>query len=351
MALVAHRSSSPSSRSAPSASRLLSWYARARRDLPWRAKPGEAAAPYHVWLSEIMLQQTVAATVKPYYAKFLASFPRIEDLAAAGVEEVCALWAGLGYYARARNLHKCAQAVAALGGFPADVAGLRALPGIGPYTARAVAAIAFNAPVLPVDGNVERVTARVFGIEAPLPRAKALLATTAERLMDDPAARAAPGDFAQALFDLGATICTPKSPDCRVCPWADACAARARGIAAELPRRAPKPPKPHRTGEVYALIDQQGEALLERNPPRGLLGGMLVLPSQPPVARAAWRPAGRVSHVFTHFTLELAVLVARCRHLPNQGERAPAATAPVPSVMRKALDAALGALKVQSHDD
>ena len=298
-----------------------------------------------------MLQQTVAATVKPYYAKFLASFPRVQDLAAASVEEVCALWAGLGYYARARNLHKCAQAVTALGGFPADVAGLQALPGIGPYTARVVAAIAFQLPVLPVDGNVERVSARVFGIEDPLPRAKPLLATTAGRLMDDPAARAQPGDFAQALFDLGATICTPKSPACQACPWAEGCVARARGLAAELPRRAPKPPKPHRTGEVYALIDRQGEVLLERNPPRGLLGGMLVLPGAPPGPPARWRLAGRVSHVFTHFTLDLAVLVARCRHLPNSHERAPAKTAPVPSVMRKALDAALSALEAGGNDD
>jgi A/G-specific adenine glycosylase len=298
-----------------------------------------------------MLQQTVAATVKPYYAKFLATYPRVEDLAAASVEDVCALWAGLGYYARARNLHKCAQAVATKGGFPQTVEGLLELPGIGPYTARAIAAIAYNAPVLPVDGNVERVTARVFGIEAPLPKAKPLLSVTAERLMTDKAARAAPGDFAQSLFDLGATICTPKSPNCAACPWAASCVAKAKGIAAELPRRAPKTAKPHRTGQAYALIDTRGEVLLDRNPPRGLLGGMLVLPASPPTTRATWHHAGQVSHVFTHFTLDLAVYVAHTKNLPNFGERAPAQSAPVPSLMRKALDAALTTLKSLKNDD
>jgi A/G-specific adenine glycosylase len=296
------------------------------------------ADPYHVWLSEIMLQQTVVATVTPYYAKFLAAYPTVESLSAAPVESVLGMWAGLGYYARARNLHACARAVAALGAFPRDIAGLRALPGIGAYTANAVGAIAFGLPVLPVDGNIERVAARMFAISTPLPAGKKEVAAAAEVFMDDKAARAAPGDFAQALFDLGATICTPQNPDCGRCPWARHCAARAQGIAASLPVRAPKPARPHRTGTAYVLLDAAGDVLLLRRPPRGLLGGMLVLPEEPPRA-ARWREAGEVRHVFTHFSLTLSVYAARCASLPAGSLCAPAAAAPLPSVMRKALDA------------
>ena len=288
-----------------------------------------------------MLQQTVVATVIPYYAKFLAAYPTVEQLGAAPLDEVLGMWAGLGYYARARNLHACAQAVAAQGGFPRTVEGLRALPGIGPYTANAVGAIAFRAPVLPVDGNIERVAARVFSIEAPLPGAKPAIAAAAVRLMDDDAARA-PGDFAQALFDLGATICTPRSPACGICPWLGHCAAQDQKIAAELPRRAKKPAKPRRTGIAYVLLDDADEVFLVRRPPRGLLGGMLALPEAPPVA-AQWRDAGAIEHVFTHFALTLSVRVAR-EKLPAAALRAPAATAPLPSVMRKALDAGRRAL-------
>lgn len=286
-----------------------------------------------------MLQQTVVATVIPYYAKFLSAYPAVADLAAASVEEVCGHWAGLGYYARARNLHKCAQAVAEMGDFPRSIDGLRELPGIGPYTANAVGAIAFNHPVLPVDGNIERVAARIFAITAPLPAGKVEIAAAAQAFIADKAAQAAPGDFAQALFDLGATICTPKSPNCPACPWKAHCQAHAQGMAASLPARAPKAARPHRTGTVYVLMDADKNVLLIRRPPRGLLGGMLALPETPPVA-AKWRAAGSIEHVFTHFTLTLNVHVTQRKTLPAGVLSAPAATAPLPSVMRKALDAA-----------
>ena len=290
-----------------------------------------------------MLQQTVVATVIPYYRKFLAAYPTISALAAAPLDDVLGLWAGLGYYARARNLHAGARAVAARGGFPADLAGLRALPGVGVYTAAAVGAIAFNLPALPVDGNIERVATRIFAVTAPLPAARPVIAKAAARLLDDPAARAAPGDFAQALFDLGATICTPRAPACGICPWRGACAAQAQGIAAALPARAAKAERPRRDGVAYVLLDARRDVLLIRRPPRGLLGGMLALPEAPPAA-AGWRDAGSIRHVFTHFALTLAVQAARLPDLPRDALRAPAATAPLPSVMRKALDAGLRAL-------
>ena len=285
-----------------------------------------------------MLQQTVVATVIPYYAKFLAAYPAIENLAAASVEDVCGHWAGLGYYARARNLHRCAQAVAVLGAFPRTIEGLQDLPGIGPYTANAVGAIAFGLPVLPVDGNIERVAARVFAIATPLPGGKAEIAAAAQGFMRDRAAQAAPGDFAQALFDLGATICTPKSPDCGACPWTPHCRAHEAGIAATLPVRGKKAERPHRTGMAYVLLDAAENVFLIRRPPRGLLGGMLALPDTPPVA-AAWKDAGSIDHVFTHFTLTLSVMVARRKNLPAGALCAPAENAALPSVMRKALDA------------
>lgn len=297
-----------------------------------------------------MLQQTVVATVIPYYAKFLAAYPQVEALAAASVEEVCGHWAGLGYYARARNLHKCAQAVAALGGFPRNLEGLRALPGIGPYTANAIGAIAFLLPVLPVDGNIERVAARIFALTTPLPTGKAEIAAAAQVFMQDKATQAAPGDFAQALFDLGATICTPKSPNCPACPWRDHCRAYAQGIAAALPARAKKPERPHRTGTVYVLMDDDQKVFLIRRPPRGLLGGMLALPGAPPVP-ARWREAGSIEHVFTHFSLTLSVMVARTKNLPEGALCAPAATAALPSVMRKALDAARLVLNHNANDE
>ena len=297
-----------------------------------------------------MLQQTVVATVRPYYDKFLVVYPRVEDLAAASVEEVCGHWAGLGYYARARNLHKCAQGVAALGGFPRSIEGLRSLPGIGPYTANAVGAIAFGLPVLPVDGNVERVASRIFAIATPLPGGKPEIVAAAQAFIADKAAQAAPGDFAQALFDLGATICTPKSPDCPRCPWRAHCRAHERGIAASLPARAKKPERPRRTGTAYVLLDADNNVLLLRRPPTGLLGGMLALPESPPV-KAAWRDAGAVEHVFTHFTLTLSVQAVRRARLPQGALFAPAVTAQLPSVMRKALDAGCRALNLVGNDE
>ncbi len=289
-----------------------------------------------------MLQQTQVATVIPYYRKFLAAYPTIFDLAEAPVEAVLGLWAGLGYYARGRNLHACARGVAERGAFPRTEAGLRALPGIGRYTAAAIGAIAFGLPLLPVDGNVERVTARLFAIESPLPAARPGIAAAAQALLADTAARQAPGDFAQALFDLGATICLPRRPACAICPWKDYCRARALGVADRLPARAGKPVRPAREGDVYALLDQSGQVFLVRRPSKGLLGGMPVLPETPPVA-ATWRPAGRIRHAFTHFSLTLNVHAARSAALP-EGLHLPAATAQLPSVMRKALDAALAAL-------
>ncbi|MDR3521468.1 MAG: A/G-specific adenine glycosylase [Acidocella sp.] len=290
-----------------------------------------------------MLQQTVVATVIPYYAKFLEAYPGIENLAAAPLDEVLGLWAGLGYYARARNLHGCAQQVAAAGGFPQSIEGLRALPGIGPYTANAIGAIAFNLPVLPVDGNIERIAARIFGVSAAIPAAKPEIARIALRLMQHKAAIAAPGDFAQALFDLGATICTPRSPACVECPWQSACQAHALGIAATLPVRTKKTQRPHRTGVAYVLLDKSGNILLIRRPPSGLLGGMLALPDVPPV-KAKWRDVGEIQHVFTHFSLTMQVKVAVVAKLPPGALAAPAKTAPLPSVMRKALDAGLNSI-------
>lgn len=334
---------------------LLAWYDRHRRDLPWRARPGGEADPYRVWLSEIMLQQTTVAAVAPYYERFLARFPDVTALAAAPEEAVMQAWAGLGYYARARNLHACARTVAGQGGFPRDVEGLRALPGIGPYTAAAVAAIAFGVAVVPVDGNVERVAARLFAIAAPLPGAKPLIAAAAARLGADEAARARPSDFAQALFDLGATVCTPAAPACGVCPFVAGCAGRRQGIAAELPRKAAKAARPLRHGAHFWLTDGR-HVLLRRRPPRGLLGGMSELPGTPLRAErwsvaealahapmpAAWRAVGEVRHGFTHFELHLAVFSARVERIEAEGFLHPVdalAAAALPSVMRKCVAA------------
>ena len=316
--------------------------------------PGEAADPYRVWLSEIMLQQTTVAAVGPYFERFLTRFPTVQALAAAGEEEVMAAWAGLGYYARARNLHACARAVAAQGGvFPATLDGLRALPGIGPYTANAVAAIAFGVPVVPVDGNVERVAARLFAIDAPLPGGKPALAQAAAGLNASRVARARASDFAQALFDLGATICT-RRPACGLCPWHKDCRARALGIAETLPRRAAKAARPLRHGAHFWLTDRHGQVLLRRRPPKGLLGGMTELPGSEwratpgPATEAqrhapmpaAWRPAGQVRHVFTHFELHLDVYAARVPAIRADGFLRPADgldDEALPSLMRKCV--------------
>jgi A/G-specific adenine glycosylase len=303
---------------------LLLWYDRNRRHLPWRTAPGQTADPYHVWLSEIMLQQTTVVTVGPYFKRFLARWPSIADLAAAPLDEVLIEWAGLGYYARARNLHKCAVTITEQYGgcLPDSEPALLALPGIGVYTAAAIAAIAFDHPATPVDGNFERVMARLHAVEQPMPTAKSRLRDLAAALT--PAHR--PGDYAQAVMDLGATVCTPRNPKCMICPWSAACAARIAGIAEDLPRKSPKKRKPTRYGTAFWCLNSEGDVLLRRRPPSGLLGGMMEIPStvwvedpqkegaatsQAP-ATADWRPLpGLVRHTFTHFHLELRVMATR----------------------------------------
>ncbi|MBL3570149.1 A/G-specific adenine glycosylase [Rhodovulum sulfidophilum] len=337
---------------------LLAWYDIHARELPWRVGPaarkaGERPDPYRVWLSEVMLQQTTVAAVKDYFHRFTTLWPDVGALAAAEDARVMGEWAGLGYYARARNLLKCARAVAADHGgrFPDSRAALLALPGIGPYTAAAIAAIAFDRPETVVDGNVERVMSRLFAVETPLPTAKPDLTALAARLT--PPER--PGDHAQAVMDLGATICTPRNPACGICPWRAPCLARAEGIAAALPRKLPKTPKPTRLGRAYLGRRTDGAWLLERRPETGLLGGMLGWPgsdwaetepfSAPP-AEADWRPLGaEVRHTFTHFHLRLDLWVVDlpvdC--IPDRGQfLAPAAFRPsdLPTVMRKAFDLA-----------
>jgi A/G-specific adenine glycosylase len=307
--------------SSPTAATLLAWYDRHRRDLPWRARPGERADPYRVWLSEIMLQQTTVAAVGPYFARFLALWPDVRGLAAAPLDAVLHAWQGLGYYARARNLHACARAVVERhdGVFPGDEHGLRALPGIGGYTAAAIAAIAFDRKATAVDGNVERVVARLFSVTTPLPEAKPELRRLAATLTPD--ARA--GDYAQAVMDLGATLCTPKKPKCVLCPWRDSCSARAAGIAEDLPARRAAGEKPVRRGVAFWAMRADGAVLLRRRPEKGLLGGMMEVPSTEwradawniadakaaaPV-RARWRVLpGAVRHTFTHFHLEITVM-------------------------------------------
>jgi A/G-specific adenine glycosylase len=338
---------------APGAEDLLAWYDRHRRSMPWRARPGERADPYRVWLSEIMLQQTTVATVGPYFEKFLARFADVNALAAAPQDDVLRLWAGLGYYARARNLHACAKAVAARGGnFPDTEQGLLDLPGVGPYTAAAVAAIAFDRRAIVVDGNVERVIARLYCVEEELPRAKPTIRALAEPLT--PQTR--PGDFAQAMMDLGATICTPKRPACSLCPWENSCAARAAGTQETFPRKAAKGARPARFGAAFFVTRADGAVLLRRRTEKGLLGGMSEIPGSdwtPKFDRSAallhvpleadWRKIpGAVSHVFSHFSLELQVFAAKV----SQRKRAPencwwsleVDAEALPSVMRKVVD-------------
>jgi A/G-specific adenine glycosylase len=342
----------------PDAGRLLAWYDRHRRELPWRSPPGERPDPYLVWLSEIMLQQTTVPTVAPYFGRFVARWPTLGALAAASLDEVLHAWQGLGYYARARNLHACAGAVVARHGgrFPDDPAALRALPGIGDYTAAAIAAIAFDRPLAAVDGNVERVVARLFAVDAPLPEAKPRLKALAAALVPDRRA----GDFAQALMDLGATICTPRRPRCVLCPWREACAAAAAGIAEDLPVPAAKPERPLRRGVAFWLSRPDGAVLLRRRPEHGLLGGMIELPSTdwraapwdtaealaaaPAVARWAALP-GTVQHGFTHFRLELALFAgATSEPIPGIWARPDQFTDyALPTLTRKLVNYALSA--------
>ncbi|MEM8571833.1 MAG: A/G-specific adenine glycosylase [Pseudomonadota bacterium] len=337
---------------------ILAWYDRMARRLPWRIPPGETTKPdpYRVWLSEVMLQQTTVAAVRGYFEAFTSRWPTVNDLAAAADEDVMAAWAGLGYYARARNLLKCARFVAKDhdGRFPETETELLGLPGIGPYTAAAIAAIAFGRSSVVLDGNIERVMARLFAVETPLPAAKPILYDHAATLT--PSSRA--GDYAQAVMDLGATICTPRNPACGICPWASACEARSNGNAAELPRKMPKVAKPVRHGIAYLAVRTDGSVWLERRPEKGLLGGMLGLPGStwiegepdhtPPFS-ADWQPvAGEVRHTFTHFHLVLKLFVARVplAHKPaaygrfydgNPGKA-------LPTVMKKALKLGLDAL-------
>jgi A/G-specific adenine glycosylase len=304
----------------PIAAPLLAWYDQAHRDLPWRYGPGETPDPYRVWLSEVMLQQTTVKAVIPHFQAFLKRWPTVRALAKARRDDVMAAWAGLGYYSRARNLHDCAKAVVARhkGNFPSEEAALLDLPGIGPYTAAAIAAIAFGRKATPVDGNVERVVARLFAVEAPLPGAKPELRALAATVT--PAARA--GDFAQAMMDLGALVCTPRRPSCLMCPLASQCRARAAGIEATLPRRAARRERPIRRTIAFVVLREDGAVLLRRRPDAGLLGGMLEVPSTPwvedapgeeaalgmaPVLGSWWRVPGQVSHVFTHFRLDAEV--------------------------------------------
>jgi A/G-specific adenine glycosylase len=308
---------------AGAAGRLLRWYDTHARVLPWRVPPaacerGVPADPYRVWLSEIMLQQTTVASVEAYFRKFIARWPTVQALAAARDQDVMAAWAGLGYYARARNLLKCARRVSGeLGGvFPPQEAELLQLPGIGPYTAAAVAAIAFDQHATVLDGNVERVMARLYNLHDPLPGSKDSLRHHASTLT--PAQR--PGDYAQAVMDLGATICTPRNPKCDLCPWHADCAARAAGTESELPRKAVKPARPTRRGVAYIARRKDSAVLLERRPNSGLLGGMLgwpgsdwaeATPEHLPPIEADWQDLTQeVRHTFTHFHLRLTVRVA-----------------------------------------
>jgi A/G-specific adenine glycosylase len=365
--------------------RLLAWYDRNRRRLPWRALPGEAIDPYRIWLSEIMLQQTTVKAVGPYFEKFLARWPDVEAMGRASLDDILRMWAGLGYYSRARNLHACAVAVLRDHGgrFPDTEEDLRALPGIGPYTAAAIAAIAFNRRTMPVDGNIERVVTRLFAVDEPLPKAKRRIQTLAATLLgpsragregksragrdgksraDDVKTRA--GDVAQALMDLGAAICTPKKPACVLCPLNDDCAARARGDQEIFPRKIPKKAGELRRGAAF-VVRRGNYVLVRTRPAKGLLGGMTEVPTstwlaaqddvaalkQAPCLENAprWqRKAGTVTHVFTHFPLELAVYTATVTAriaMPDGMRWVPIARLKdeaLPNLMRKVIAHGLG---------
>ena len=346
-------------RPVPLSTRLLDWYDAERRHLPWRYAPGQAADPYRVWLSEVMLQQTTVAAVISYFNAFTTRWPTVSDLAAADDEAVMAAWAGLGYYARARNLLKCARVVRDSHGgqFPDTEEDLRRLPGIGTYTAAAIAAIAFGKRAVVVDGNVERVISRMFAVTDPLPGSKDQIRTLADRLTPEERA----GDYAQAMMDLGATLCSPRKPACGLCPWMRDCDGRKQGLAEQLPAKVAKAEKPLRRGVAFWIVRWDGAVLLRRRAPEGLLGGMTEVPSTPwredewsradavpyaPVS-ADWRPLrGLVRHTFTHFHLELTVLsgVAKggeypgCRWVLPEDMEGEA----LPTVMRKIVRLALG---------
>lgn len=332
--------------------RVLDWYGHAHRKLPWRAPPTQLALPYRVWLSEIMLQQTNVTTATPYFFVFLEKWPDVAALARAEPEAIMQAWAGLGYYSRARNLHACAQLICAEygGEFPRDETALLKLPGIGPYTAAAIAAMAFGARAVVVDGNIERIMARMFALETPLPKAKAEIRSHMASLT--PARHA--GDFAQALMDIGATLCTVQNPDCRACPLQPDCRAATAGNAASYPRRAEKVARPHRQGHVYIAQRPDGALLVQTQAPRGLFGGMTCLPHSgwatkdatgqalPPLPLAWLELEGAVTHVFTHFSLSLTVHIGKADDTPApNGMRwvglAQMEFEALPSLMRKVL--------------
>jgi A/G-specific adenine glycosylase len=336
--------------------RTLAWWDRNRRALAWRAEPGETPDPYRVWLSEVLLQQTTAQTATPYYQAFIAKWPRVEDLAAAPIEDVMSAFAGLGYYSRARSLHACANEIARRGGtFPSEEADLRALPGVGAYTAAAVAAIAFGRQTAPVDGNIARVLARLFAVEKPTARARGELAAAARALA--PSRRA--GDFAQALMDIGATICRPRNPACGLCPLAQDCAAFRAGIPEAYPRRSEAKARPQRQGAVFFARRSDGAFLARRRPAHGLLASTIELPGTPwtdkgpngelagsaPVAAHWRRLPGEVEQIFTHFALSLTVYAADFEGAAPGGcfWLAPYAVTSVgfSSMMRKAVEHAL----------
>jgi len=351
-------------RDTPKAGMLLAWYDRHHRELPWRISPAMAARgilpdPYHIWMSEVMLQQTTVQAVKAYFVKFLNLWPTVTDLADAPTEDVMAAWAGLGYYARARNLKKCAEAVACDHGgqFPDTEDGLRALPGIGDYTSAAVAAIAFNRPSAVMDGNVERVISRLYAIDAPLPGSKPQMKARVAALT--PTDR--PGDFAQAMMDLGATICTPRRPACSLCPFRDCCEALVSHDPEHFPVKAAKKAKPVRLGAAFVALAEDGTIFLRRRIDSGLLGGMTEIPTTEWTSRidggstaafapfaGDWQPHGVVTHVFTHFELRLSIFSATVPKIAqNDGWWEPLeklAAAALPTVMKKAISQALPAV-------
>jgi A/G-specific adenine glycosylase len=344
---------------------LLNWYDQNARILPWRVSPADRALgiipnPYHVWLSEIMLQQTTVKAVAPYFLKFLAIWPTVNALAAADENEVLAAWAGLGYYSRARNLKRCAEMIVReFGGrFPVDRAGLLTLPGIGDYTASAIASIAYNEPVVVMDGNVERVSARLLALETPLPAAKPEI----RAFLEPNVPQNRPGDFAQAMMDLGATLCTPRSPSCVICPIANYCKARGKDPA-RFPYKLAKAVTPHRRGAAFVAARHDGAIWLQRRPRKGLLGGMAQIPTTDWDSRkdgsiaieaapfaGTWVHKGSIAHVFTHFTLELEIYFASDPHPESDGWWSTnLANEALPSLMVKAIQRAISK-DAQTHD-
>jgi A/G-specific adenine glycosylase len=342
------------------AAALLSWYDRHHRDLPWRTPPsairaGKRPNPYHVWLSEIMLQQTTVEAVKPYFRKFTVLWPTVEALASADPDDIMKAWAGLGYYSRARNLRKCAEEVVAKhhGHFPREETELKALPGIGDYTATALAAIAFDRPAAVVDGNVERIVARLIALERPVRELKPEIRLFVRRMTPENR----PGDFAQGMMDLGATICTPRSPACFLCPLSGNCIALERGETDRFPVKSAKPEKPKRQGSAFVAVRGDGAILLRKRAEKGLLGGMSEVPTTAWTARidgetgagaapfaADWQSAGSIRHVFTHFELDLSVYRAEIEDLvlPDGWWWSPAVhEEALPTVMKKAIEAAI----------